>query len=199
MHEIQFENRRPNELAIPELHLNMHERVRTLNGNVLTVQTTGRGVSIADYTLLAPDTIGVGHPLPMYMFSAYIERPGLLRAIIRSRAPGDWPSRKHPDIRPAEQMRQTIDYLDEVGNPVEVFRSNWTVDDPSYPTNAMLFRQHMNDPALRTLSGTERQRIAALRTPTGKMMTLLGFDLDVDSVIDHGHVIEANFLKVRDK
>ena len=70
----------------------------------------------------------------MYMFSAFIEQPGLLRAIIRSRAPGDWPSRKHPDIRSAEQMRQTIDYLDETGNPVKVFRSNWTVGDPSYPT-----------------------------------------------------------------
>jgi hypothetical protein len=27
----------------------------------------------------------------------------------------------------------------------------------------------------------------------------LGFVLDVESVIDHGHVIEADFLKVRDE
>jgi hypothetical protein len=40
-----------------------------------------------------------------------------------------------------------------------------------------------------------RQEAAALRTPTGKMMTLLGFVLDVESVIDHGHVIEADFLR----
>ena len=51
MHEIQFENRHPNDLAIPELHLNMKERVHTLNDNVLTVRTTDTGVGIADYAL----------------------------------------------------------------------------------------------------------------------------------------------------
>ena len=65
--------------------------------------------------------------------------------------------------------------------------------------NAMLFRRHVNNPALSALSETERQGIAALRTPTGKMMTLLGFVLDVESVIDHGHIIEADFLKVREE
>lgn len=32
-------------------------------------------------------------------------------------------------------------------------------------------------------------------TPTGKIMTLLGCVLGVESVTDHGHVIEADFLK----
>jgi hypothetical protein len=138
MREIQFENRHPDELAIPGLYPDMKERIHTPNDNVLTVRTTNVGVGIADYALRAPD----GLP----MFSVFIEQPGLLRAIIRSRAPGDWPHRKHPDIRPAEQMKQTIDYLDAVGNPVKVFRANWTVDDPFYDTNARLFRRYLKDP-----------------------------------------------------
>lgn len=162
MREIQFENRHPDELAIPGLYLNMKEHIHTPNGNILTVQTTGRGVSIVDHALMAQDK------LPMYMFSAFIEPNGLFRVITRSRAPGDWPHRKHPDIRPFEQIKQTIDYFDEVDNPVDVFRANWTVGDPLFATNAMLFRRHMNDPTLSGLSVTERQGVAVLRTPTGQ-------------------------------
>jgi hypothetical protein len=188
MRQIQFENKHPDELAVPDLYLNMKKRIPTLNGNILTVRTTDLGVSIADYALRAQDKF------PMYMFNAGIEEPGLLRAIIRSRAPGDWPRRKHPDIRPVEQMRQAIEYLDTVGNPVEVFRANWTIDDP-LNTNAVLFRRYMSELAHQGLDVVERQSTAALLTPTGKMMTLIGFVLGIGSVIDHGHVVEADFLR----
>lgn len=188
MSEIQFENRYPDELAIPNLYAGMNERAPTRNGNVLSVRTNNSGVGIFDPRLLAGE-------YPMYMFTAFIERPGLLRAIVRSRAPGDWPHRKHPDIRPTEQMEQTIRYLDAVGNPVATFRANWTADDPLNNTNALIFRQHMNDLSYQGLDETERQRAAVLHTPTGKMMTRLGFALDTESIIDHGDIIEADFFR----
>lgn len=189
MRTIQFENRYPDQLAISELRPDMQEVVNTPNGNVLQVVTNRSGISIADYAFRAPNG------LPVYKFWAWIDRTDLLRAIICSRGPGDWPSRKHPDIRPTEQMKQAIDYFDRVDNPVDVFRANWTVDDSFHNTNALLFRQRMNDPALSGVEFFERQGIAAARTPTGKMMKLLGFVLDVESIIDHGHVIEADFSR----
>lgn len=188
MSEIQFKNKYPDELAIPNLYAGMNERVPTPNGNVLSVRTNTSGVGIFDPRLLAGE-------YPMYMFAAFIERPGLLRVIARSRAPGDWPHRKHPDIRPTEQMEQTIGYLDVVGNPVTTFRTNWTVDDTLNNTNALIFRQYMNDLSHRGLDEAERQRAAVLHTPTGKMMTRLGFVLDIESITDHRGVIEVDFSR----
>lgn len=188
MSEIQFENRYPNELAVPSLYAGMREHVHTRNGNVLSVRTSSSGVGIVDPRLSAGE-------YPMYMFTAFIERPGLLRAVVRSRAPGDWPHRKHPDIRPAEQMEQTIHYLDAVDNPVTTFRANWTVNDPLNNTNALLFRRYMDDLSGQGLDETEQQRAAVLRTPTGKMMTRLGFVLDIESIIDYESAIEVDFLR----
>jgi len=189
MREIQFENRFPDTLAVPNLYLNMRDDIHTPNDNVLRVLTDESRVTIADYSLAAPGG------LPMYMFGAYLERPGLLRAVVRARAPGDYPHRRHPDIRPTEQMGQIIEYLDSVDNPVAAFRVNWTADNPLYDTNAMLFRRYMDDPAYSQLSVTQRQEAAALRTPTGRMMTRLGFIFDAESVFDYGNVIEADFLR----
>lgn len=188
MSEIQFANRYPDELAVPSLYADMRERVHTRNGNELFVQARERGVSIADWRLLAGEQ-------PLYMFAAFIEQPGLLRAIIRSRAPGDWPHRKHPDIRPAEQMGQAIDYFDTVDNPVTTFRANWTVGDPLNNTNALLFRQRMHSLLHKGVDELEAQEAAVLCTPTSKMMTGLGFVLDVESIADYGRVIEVDFLR----
>lgn len=193
MSEIQYDNKYPDQLAVPRLYPGMDPSILlTPNGNSLTVRTTETGVGIVDWRRLA----GTELIQPMYMFAAFIEYPGVLRAVIRSRAPGDWPHRKHPDIRPAEQMQQTIDYLDSINNPVEIFRANWTVDDPLNNTNALLYRKYVNSPSLRhELGESALQEVAILHTPTGKLMERLGFVLDIESVVDHGEVIEVDFMR----
>jgi hypothetical protein len=194
MSEIQYDNKHPDQLAVSRLHPGMDPSILlTPNGNELTVRTTKTGVGIVDWRLLA----GTELIQPMYMFAAFIEYLGVLRAIIRSRAPGDWPHRKHPDIRPAEQMQQTIDYLDSINNPVEIFRANWTVNDPLNNTNVSLYRKYVSRLSLHQgLGESSLQEAAISHTPTGKLMERLGFVLDIESVVDHGEVIEVDFMRV---
>lgn len=189
--QIQYQNRYPDQLAVPSLRPDMDERIITPNGNKLRVRTTLQGVTIKDERVIARDGIA------MYHFVATVTDAGLLQASVRSRAPNDWPHRRHPDIRPKEQLRQSIDYFDSGPKPVNTFRALWEVNNPLSNTNALLFKRYVEDPAHQEMDPIDREQAAILQTPTGKIMTALGFNLDMGTFFEdlNNGTIEVDFTK----
>ena len=185
--EKNFEDRYPDQLAVPELFFGQHDTVLTPNGNFLVVNVTNSQIDIYDPRFHLPPHYKT------YMLGMYVDPEGTMDGTIRSRYPS-YPACKHPDIRPLEQLGQIIDLFDTTARPIQTFSAAWHANSPALNTNAKVYLGYMRNPANQHLPMDTLIEAAVAQTPTSKILTNLGFVANLDTFRHlNGDTIKLNF------